>query len=323
MKDDFQVLFLLNNIENQKSLNKLIELSYKIAYHYLNFNVKRIKRLLEFEGITLKEFAIESIEMLFIKNPKNEQFEIINSFRNWQPPIETDGDALNFLIKITHSRVEQHISKAFRDIDPFYSKILNQLFYLMKTNNCKKLNYLGRQYIVKNDIDILHGKVINDDDFNKIPLNNFADRKNLLQNIFDYIQKETDYAQAIPFDQLIFKLKANVAITSMPDEDSISIEFDKNHVEEIVNKALEDVLIKVKKYVQKGKITEYEFDIFKETLYEIAIDLKNGGINRSLHKYFLDHYTEINFEIYKEKYQYKLEYFFKLLKENIIQLLKQ
>ena len=93
-------------------------------------------------------------------------------------------------------------------------------------------------------------------------------------------------------------------------------------VEEIVNKALENVLIKVKEYVQKGKITEYEFDIFKKTLYEIAIDLKDGGINRGLHKYFLDHYTEINFEIYKEKYQYKLEYFFKLLKENIIQLLK-
>jgi hypothetical protein len=78
----------------------------------------------------------------------------------------------------------------------------------------------------------------------------------------------------------------------------------------------------VKEYVQKDKITEYEFDIFKKTLYEIAIDLKDGGINRGLHKYFLDHYTEINFEIYKEKYQYKLEYFFKLLKENIIQLLK-
>jgi hypothetical protein len=114
------MLSIFNDLDNWVSLNRLVEISYKISFHYIRQNYHRTKYILEYEGITIKEFAFDSIAYLFTRNKKNNLLEIHNAFINWEPPIRNDDDALEFLIKL----YIQKLSK----VSPVFYEIMIQFF---------------------------------------------------------------------------------------------------------------------------------------------------------------------------------------------------
>jgi len=184
------MLSIFNDLDNWVSLNRLVEISYKISFHYIRQNYHRTKYILEYEGITIKEFAFDSIAYLFTRNKKNNLLEIHNAFINWEPPIRNDDDALEFLIKIVHSKVEQSITRFLRDNDPIFSKILNWTNYLIRKFGYKKISYFGTIYIVENYNNSIKIIFIKNDEFNQIPSSLFSSPKSALKSIFDYLRNK-------------------------------------------------------------------------------------------------------------------------------------
>ena len=62
--------------------------------------------------------------------------------------------------------------------------------------------------------------------------------------------------------------------------------------------------------------------VLKEQLECIVYDMRDGGINPGLHKYFLEQFSTITFDDYQNKYQNIFEYLFKVLKKEIADQLK-
>ena len=75
--------------------------------------------------------------------------------------------------------------------------------------------------------------------------------------------------------------------------------------------------ILIDSYYKKGKISEIEVQAYTKTLQDLAEDLKNGGINPGLFKYFRKHMNSISEEIYLKKYHNKLEYLLKIMRTKI------
>lgn len=75
-------------------------------------------------------------------------------------------------------------------------------------------------------------------------------------------------------------------------------------------------------YVNKNKIDKNEADRIKKALGSIVYDMRDGGINPGLHKYFLEQFPELTFNDYENKYQNIFEYLFKVLKKEIAEQLK-
>jgi hypothetical protein len=75
-------------------------------------------------------------------------------------------------------------------------------------------------------------------------------------------------------------------------------------------------------YVNKGKLEKNEADRIKKAIESIVFDMRDGGINLGLHKYFLEIFTELTFEDYRDRYQNIFEYLFKVLKKEIAEQLK-
>lgn len=322
MKTSLEILSLLSNLNCTVARNKIIEVSYKIALTYLRYNFRKVKKILNSEEITLKELALESIASLFESDEQNRFIVIEDAIRRWNPQINSEKEAEFFLTKLVESKIEQHISLLLRQSDPFFSRLLDRINYQIKKKGLKKKYFLGNAYIVSKETNSISGCVIKEDDFNAIPLQIFCKKENLLENIFNYLEKETDFATAIPLNLLIFRLKE--IESSLFEVSEITSDYlEQRNVDSIVELALRKTLLKLyKSYKDKNKSDSDEIELIEKALRDIAFDLKDGGVNPGLYKYLIAHKPEITQDIYAEKYRNILEYLFKILKQNIAEKIK-
>jgi hypothetical protein len=131
----------------------------------LRFNYKRIHKIIDRDELSLDDIAIDSIASLFVRDAEGKFSAITSAFNSWQPPIQTEEEALYFLNKLIQKRVEQHISFLLREFDPFFSKLMDSVNYLIKKNNFKKVNCFGTVYINNSDSESISGKTIPVDEF--------------------------------------------------------------------------------------------------------------------------------------------------------------
>lgn len=317
MEKKLQILHLLLSPDSQQSVNKLVEVCYKIALSTLRFNYKRIHKIIEQDELSLDDIAIDSITSLFVRDAEGKFSAITSSFNSWQPPIKTEEEALYFLNKLIQKRVEQHLSLLLRESDPFFARLMDSVNYLIKKSGLNKVNHFGTVYIVNSEYYEILGPTISAEEFQLLPYSLFADRKNFLQNLFSHLSSNTNYFTAIPFNALINKLKElNISLYKMSDsteEESASFE-----INTVVNSALANTFLKLSdSYLNKGKLSEEEAEMFRKTLKDMAEDLKDGGVNPGLYKYLSANISGLDEDCYKQKYHNILEYLLKLLKKDI------
>jgi len=323
MEKKSQILNLISTLDCQQSINNLVEICFKIALNHLRFNYRKVQRIILRDEISLEDIAIDSITPLFEKDQSGCFKNILEPFSSWQPPIKTEEEAFYFLSKIIQKRVEQHLSFLLRESDPFFSKLMDSVNYLVKKYNFKKVTYFGSIYIINSECEVISGKTIPIEEFENLPANLFTEKKNLLQNIFLYLNSETSYASAIPFNALIHKLKElNIALYNFTE--STTEQNDSIEINSIVAQALNKTIQKLENsYLSKEKLSMDEGEKFRKALMDISHDIKDGGVNPGLYKYLLAHFQCLDEETYKQKYHNILEYLLKVLKQNIADELVQ
>jgi hypothetical protein len=298
-------------------LNNFIERLFKIGESYLQHRYNRIKNLVNSSQDTLEEIAIEAIAPLFQNANYNNHFNLVDDIRNWNPPIKTENESLFFLNKIISNRMEQHISLMLRDSDPFFSKILDSVNYLIRTGDYKKVSYLGKVYITEPNNSNINWIVITDDEFHRIPTYLFFESKILIKSLLYFIKTETQYFPAIPLNELVFKLK-HINLSDYLSSGSVNDISDRIEIREILNSALSFTEDKLKSsYLDNGKLTSEEYESFKRALKTLAADLGDGGVNPCLYKYLAPYISGLKKEEYQKKYHNILEYLLKQLKGKI------
>lgn len=305
----------------QQELNAVIELSYHFALKYLHFRHRKIANLLLREEITIQELAIDSIAELFSKDGNENVIQLQTAFNKWQPKIKTEEDTLFFLNKIVSGRVEQYVFKLLRDEDPFFSKILDSVNYLIKQNNFYKIQFLGRTFISETENNDFTGKFITSEEFETLPPNLFLNRRQLLNRIFTYLKEETEFNLAIPLNELIYRLK-HINFSDYLAKDYEKSSSAKLEIDDFIKTAFDSTLDKLhSSYLAKGKINEQEKTAFINALKEMSVDLCNGGISPGLYGYLSRHIPNLSEENYKEKYHNILEYLLKVMKSKIAEKL--
>lgn len=325
MKNTISVLGILHSICkhncSRADVNYLIELSYKTAYTYLKYRYNSLNKILLAEDVTLQEMAIDSIAPLFERDETGSFIKLIKAFKNWSPEIDTEEAVHFFINRIVGRCVEMYISEILRKSDPFFSKVLDSITYLIEKMGYRKRNIIGTTYIIENDIFIKNGVLPDSNFINELPLDLFKDSVNIISKVFDFIKNNTDKAAAIPLNALVMKVKT-VIMSEHIFPDSYFNEHGAE-VESILNKALNTCFVKMNtSYVEKNKITEIEANKIKQALINISNDLRDGGTNPGLHKYLLEQFPELDFKDYQEKYQNLFEYLYKVLKKEIAEQLK-
>lgn len=308
---------LRGNSCSQALLNTLIEITFKTCRTYFSIKRSRLSKNLLDDDITLADLALDAITPLFCMEPDDQCLPIIKVFNSWQPPIQTEDEALYFLNKVVARRAEQHISHLLKERDPFFAKTLDSVNYLIKKNGYKKVRYFGQRYIVSENCDEINAKVIDQDSFESLPSELFQNQKSFLEEIFSYLQKETKYFPAVPLNLLVNRLREinRAAHNTVLHANGHSSNFE---VDEIVNTGLRTALQKLQEsYAITQKLSQCECESLKLALKELAEDLKDGGINRGLFEYLQPHAKGLTKMEYQEKHHNILEYLLKVMKSTI------
>lgn len=320
MDKDLKILPFFIDLGSQKSqqlLNVVIERSYHIALRYLRYHQKRILNILNKEEITLQELAIDSIAELFVETEDKGLTSIQETFFKWKPEIKSEDEALFFLNKVVAGKVEQNIFKLLKDEDPFFSKLLDSVTYLIKQNGFHKIQFLGKTFIAEKELNEFSKEFIPSEEFDKLPSNLFTQKKLLLKNLLNYLKLETNFNPAIPLNDLIIRLK-QINFGDYLVEDSENVVSKKIEIKEFIDIGLKAVNEKLNlAYFDKNKLTEEEISAIKSALKEIALDLSNGGVSPGLYKYLSPYIKGLSKIEYDEKYHNTLEYLIRVMKNTI------
>lgn len=320
MKNSVSIFSILQSVckgvQNRSEVNYLIETTYSYACSYLKHRYKTFGNLLLAEDLKLQELAIDAIAQLFQRDEKGNFISIIKTYNKWEPKISSEEGAAFFINQLAAKCVEKYLSEMLRQSDPFFSKVLDSVNYLIEKQNYKKKRFIGTVFIVENDKISPCGLLAENQFIYGLASSFFYSKNDLLPALFKHIKETTEYLPAIPLNALVIKIK-HVNIDAFVSSKS-TFSGEGTEVESLMNKALNTIFMKMNKsYVEKNKIDDIEAAKIRDAFRVIAADLQDGGINTGLHKYFLDQFTNLTFEDYQQRYQNIFEYLFKLFKDVI------
>ncbi len=302
----------------QVNLNKLIEVSFKLAIFNVRRNINKIYNINKSGDLTVEDIAIEAISNLFVTNEKRNMLNLKYSLITWNNPIENDTDGLYFLNKIVSMRVNQYLYKLLKESDPLFSKVLDAVNHCIKKDNYKKVVAFGKTYIVDEGIDEIDGDTITAEELNNVPVNFDYTKNDVLSNLFKYLEKHTSYYQAIPLNALVKRILFNYQKDYESQSFHVSSPMDRICVEDIVKISIEKTITMLKgTYLEKGKISEQDAFVLGKTIIDIANDLKEGQLNWGIYNYLEVYVPDLTKEIYKDKYQNILEYLVKKFKSYV------
>lgn len=320
MKECTNILSILialhDNRVSRVHLNHLIETTQSYAYTYLKYRYKNLNKLFLSEDLSLQELAIDSIARIFERDDEGKFIKLIDAFDNWQPPIETEEAALFFLNRLVGKSVEKYISELLRDNDPFFSKILDSINYYVEKHGYKKKQILGTTFVVENDLKIKIGCIPDGQLLNDIPSELLKDMSTILPKLFEYIKTNTSYEVAIPLNALVMRIK-KLKTSSVNFSKEVEISKDII-VDSILDSAFNSTKERLRKsYTKTGKLSAEESCGIEKAIHSIVLDMRDGGINPGLHKYFLEQFPELTSRDYETKYQNIFEYLYKYLRKVI------
>lgn len=306
----------------QKEITIFVEYCYKLALGHAKHHLNKNPNLYYNAEISAGNLAVDAVADLFSSSSENQFSQIISSFKNWNPEITTEDEAAFFINSLVMRKVNQQYQAALSYYDPFYAKILHSVDHLVKKENLVKDYYLGVCFICKEKIKDVHGKFIDEDSFEKLPVQLFKQRKMMLQNVLGYLEQETEFFPAIPLHALIQKIKhidLNPYLFKEYEEETISFSAD-----ELITVSLQKTIEKLEQsYVEKKKVSREVAEIFKRSFAEMGEDLKDGGLKPNLYYYVEQVSNELSKEEFHAKYHNIYEYLTKLFKQNIAEELKQ
>lgn len=320
MKTTYSVLSTFNKICAEEisrgELNFLIELFQNFAFTYFKYRYKNLGRILLAEDVTLQELSIDAISPLFERDEMGVFIKIKSAFEKWQPPIFTEEQALFFLNRLVSKSVEKYVALLLRQSDPFFSKILDSINYLIEKQGYKRKQIIGTTYIVE-DVNLEKIGTLPDSKFiSELPIELFADNSKIISKTIEYIKINPERERAIPLNAFVLKIKQIKASSyNLPDSTTNG---NQTEIDSITSKAIEVTINKMNEsYLQKDKINFIEANAIKKAVESIIYDMRDGGINPGVHKYLIEQIPDLTFENYEKKYQNIFEYLIKILKKEI------
>lgn len=324
MKPPISVLTLLTKVfegsASHNETNLLIEHFCATAVPFVKYRYKGLTEKLLSADLSVKELAVDCVAGLFGRDESDSFSGLKEIFANWQPKIEDESSAQFFVMRLVGKSVDQHISGILRDSDPFFSKILDALYYSSRKNGWVKIRLLGTSYIAPEKQINKLGALADLEYLNQLPDKLFLDLENALTNLFGALE-ENGYLPAIPLNALARRIKEALVRSASHGESAAPA--NNMDVNAIVEEALRAALNKLtNSYTNKNKINEYEESAFRLALETVATDMKNGGLETGVHKYFMEQMEFLTIEEFNKKYRNIFEYLFKFFREEVISRLK-
>lgn len=303
--------------------NHLFEILIEVARMRIRF-FSRLKYFsLERNEISMDDIALEAVSNLLSNNEADYLEYLRNSFVSWEPPIQNEDEAINFVNRIIDQSIYQTIARKYSEIDPLFAKILKEI----RRANPEKYKIFERadtEYIALKSFDEKSKlNIIPQDELivlgvQKFPENNYIN--GWIDEIFISLDEFTEYSPVLPVNSLALKIKFELTAAQKIDFNVIP----DPEVQFLVREGILLSLQRVQKKLEslgkkKKKYSQRILTMFKEALTDIAYDLLEGDEIKNYYEYLKIYDENLTVKDYRENYRAQFEYLIKILKNEIAQ----
>lgn len=314
------------NNYSRHDVNEIISACHSLAVTALRVKAGSFKAFM-IRDEKIEDLAWDFIADIFQKDSRGELI-VLKEYLIRRNYISLDDADLNILLRnLVYSKIEDNIYRYYGERDPSLKKIIRNIKLAVKDRNCShgvcyKNGFLIIDEHDRPELDIMPA------DFMQIKLCARLNHKllipDILIEIIDILENQGEYKKQFSLVALATIIRESFVLIQ---DESLPHRMPKIY-SEILKKELDDFLgksvVKVKgnisrHYIKRGKASEEQIDVYFRTASEIVkADFAGTCVSNSQYEQLKKHYSQLEYEQFRNKHRSLLEYIVKLVREDLI-----
>ncbi len=325
------LLRVLELRSTHRELTEFVNLCHKMAVTYLHSKKTYGKFNPENIGLTLEDFAYDSIAELFKQSDK-EFPELIQYFDKFKPIEQSSSEEiLNALRCLIFSSVNHRIYRTYREHDPSLGKIIrNVKEHLAKHPTATLVEVAEEKYIkpcnvnVKKSSSLITPELFSIEFFARLPENASLDA--MLTLVAEILSEQTEHQQMIPITETALLIRSAYSRNNIEPSSYEQSFFTSDELKMFISESVQQTKRYLhSSYVQKGKLTCEESatycNVISDILQHEFLHFEQDG--QSYFSIMKNHFPTLMQEQYNEHHRVILEYVAKQAKNDLRERLKR
>jgi hypothetical protein len=317
-------------------IERLVKIVFQISLDRLILLVKLGRLNIKNIPISLNSIAMDCIADLFKRDNSGCLIEIVDFFSGDNDINNLQEDEVKSLFRsLVFTAVNDGMANIFKNYDPIYNKILQNIRYHIRTiPGIKKIEMFNEIYIYScKEVDLqtnLMAYPVEELEYDLSPLlKGNENSKDYLLLILGLLNEQDKYRRCYSLASIANVIKR---IISRRMKDSIETIYSVNDelldhdIPEIVARCIYDMKMFLNhKFLGKNKISEDLFDKYFAAIEEIIFCsfVQNDGVTITAYDCLKKYYPEITQEEYKNEHCNRFEYMIKIAKNKVKEDLKE
>lgn len=310
-------------IENNKHLNAFASGVINLSEEYIKFLVYRGK-ISSLGDLTAFDTAIDLTAELF----KLEDGVLVyfkRFFEKLATPPQSEEEYINALKQFVFSVILNNLTHIYKLTDPVTNKLLRNLKYAQKEENYNVTEIFSNKYLHRKPIDFESAECMDKDVLLRLILSkngfNHPTAKDFLNYVFDILDSQSKYLQALPLNDILAIYKEIIALESKTyNSKEAGSDAEINvHFKLLFEEIRKGFILKLNKYLNKKSFSENERACIYNIVEEVINCYLNGVYRDSIKDLAIRHYDGNA----TNSLCYKVEYVIGLLNTEIISLMQR
>lgn len=315
------------------SLKDFINLCHKIAVVYLRSKGKDNNYYINNYGLSLEDFALDSIAELFRKNENGVFSEFVNYFKNiLEKEHIPDVELFITLRKLVFSKVNDFIFRSNKTFDPSLGKLIRNIKQSCQNHTNLEIDTFWKQKVIRlkdynlysDTKPVITVELLNLEIYSSIIKAN--NTNSYLDIVTEFLSQQSEYKKLLYINDLGIIIRNIFSSEARTLRDNITnIDLYDDDIMKLINTTIISLNAFMKKsYIAKGKITGIDFSNYLSIIKDILVNeylFSNDGSD-SYYSHFVKYYDSFTKQEYAEAHRTRIEYLAKIAKDKMNELVK-
>lgn len=284
-------------------------------------------------GLSVEDFAYDAIAELF-RRDENDRFVVLERAFEALQPIERRAPDLveQELRRQVFNAVMRQVYRSYRDTDPVLAKIVRNIKHTLGNHaTAQLLDIRGDWMIVpRTSCPLLEHRPVMAPELLAPDLHAriapHTPLREMLAVVVTILCEQAEYSRMFPMVGFALLVRGIYSLSALEEEAGEEGEgLTEDDLDRLLHPALRQVMVRAKKYVARGRVSEQNLAAYRQTLREIFVEEVAGGPGEdtSFYETLAKYDPQVTRDEYLEKHRLILEYLVKLVRKELQKILRR
>jgi hypothetical protein len=283
-------------------------------------------------GLSVEDFAFDAIAEMFRRDDTGRLTVFATAFGTLSAESQAQASMEHILRQMVFTAVNRQIFRSYRETDPSLAKLLRNIKNALRSHPTAAMAHLGGEWTIvpRRSIPLLDHLPLMTPELLAAELHALLsgplDLRELLSTVAAILSEQTEYSRKYPLMGAALLIRGvYTRYRELEEEETLFDAMTDEELERFLRPALGNVLRSTgRKYIENGKVTEEELQIYARALFNLILDKVSGKEEepRSLFELVVKYDPSMTKDEYLSRHRAILEYLLKLVRRELQELLQ-